>query len=128
MDSDKTRSRSRINDTKLRIQHEFTQGQSKSWITKGREIENYVKHDLMQEAVKQVYSARYHSAPTGNLYDHAFSFWPIASNGKRSSKLETSVDKVRIAKLVAQHPTDLDVLDLKKNIKDLVDRVDRANG
>jgi hypothetical protein len=127
MDSDKTRPRSRINDTKLRIQEEFAQGQSKAWITKGREIENYVRHDVLQEAVKRIYSARYHSAPTTDLYSHAFTFWPLTPNGRRASKLETTVDKVRIAKLVAEKPADLDVLDLKKNVKDLVEKIRQAN-
>ena len=127
MDSDKTRPRSRVNDTKLRIQEEFAQGEGKAWITKGREIENYVMHHVLQEAVKSIYSARYHSAPTTDLYGHAFSFWPLTPNGKRASKLETTVDKVRIAKLVAEKPADLDVLDLKKNVKDLVVKIQHAN-
>ncbi|EKS35393.1 ATP-dependent nuclease [Afipia clevelandensis] len=127
MDSDKANSRSAINDTKKRIQTEFDQGRSKAWVTKGREIENYVDYVVLQDAVKAIYSKRYHSAPANNSYAHALHFWPVSPNGKRGRKLEESVDKVRIARHVATLPAKLDVLDLKKHVRDLVDRIEKAN-
>lgn len=127
MDSDKTSPRSSINETKLRIQKEFAAGKSKAWITKGREIENYVKFDILQESIKAIHPTRYHSAPTYDQYSHAFAFWPQTPNGKRATKLETAVDKVRLAKLATESTTDLDVLDLKKNIRDLVNKMQDAN-
>ncbi|MES9853990.1 MAG: AAA family ATPase [Candidatus Thiodiazotropha sp. L084R] len=42
IDSDKRNRQSRINDTKQRIQHEFEELGAICWLTKGKEIENYI--------------------------------------------------------------------------------------
>ena len=47
IDSDKHCQQSRINDTKRRIQEEAKQIGMVCWITKGREIENYLSSDLI---------------------------------------------------------------------------------
>lgn len=127
IDSDKATAQSKINSTKSRVIEEFEAGHSKAWLTKGREIENYVPFAKLQEAVKHVYPTKYHSAGDGASYSHALHYWPKAPNGKRASKMETTIDKVKVAKVVCTGAIDLDVLDLKKNIRDLVDRIQRAN-
>jgi predicted ATP-dependent endonuclease of OLD family len=43
IDSDKKNANSKINDTKKRLKEEFDQGPGFTWITKGREIENYLE-------------------------------------------------------------------------------------
>jgi energy-coupling factor transporter ATP-binding protein EcfA2 len=127
MDSDKSGPHSKINDTKKRIAEEFEKGKSKAWLTKGREIENYVSFDVLQNVVKSIYAAKYHSPSDGNSYSHALYFWPQNNNGKRARKLETKIDKVRVAKILSGIDLDLNVLDLKKNITDLVRRIREAN-
>lgn len=127
MDSDKANARAKLNDTKERIIREFNKGNSKAWVTKGREIENYWSPSLVQGALSAVYSERYHS-PVGNgVYDHLLHFWPVASRGKRSSTMETRVDKVRVAKHLIAGAVDLNILDLKQNVTDLVSHIQRAN-
>lgn len=49
MDSDKKHRQTSINDTKKRIIEEFEKGQSIAWITKGREIENYLSEKLLKQ-------------------------------------------------------------------------------
>ena len=127
MDSDKTSSQSKINDTKKRIVSEFDNGVGKAWITKGREIENYVPFDILQGAIKQIYGTRYHSAGDSDRYAHPLHFWPKASNGSKSRNIESHVDKVRVAKLVTSVELDLNVLDLKRNVSDLAERIRQAN-
>lgn len=127
MDSDKSNSRASINATKKRILDELSESPGIAWVTKGREIENYVEYSALQSAVKSVYASRYHSAPNGGAYDHALSFWPLASNGKRARKLASSLDKVRVAKAVSKIAPNMDVLDLKKNIKRLIEGIRAAN-
>lgn len=53
IDSDRKSSNSRINETKKRIQKEFAENNLFCWVTKGREIENY----LPEEAVNMAYGA-----------------------------------------------------------------------
>lgn len=127
MDSDKSSSHAKINDTKRRVFEELEKSGALPWITKGREIENYVPFEVLQGAVHQTYKERYHSAPEQDRYGHALHFWPRAPNGKRTRKLETKVDKVRVAKLVTASDMDLNVLDLKQNILELVRRIKIAN-
>lgn len=127
MDSDKASSHAKVNDTKLRVSRELSQEGALAWITKGREIENYVPFDVLQNAVKEVYAGRYHSAPEQGHYSHALHYWPIGANGKRARNLETRVDKVRVAKLVVKGQLDLGMLDLRRNIEDLAARIQRAN-
>jgi hypothetical protein len=55
IDSDKSSSQARINDTKTRIKKEFNDGSGSAWITKGREIENYIDITVLQNAVKAVH-------------------------------------------------------------------------
>ncbi len=49
MDSDKRNRQSRINETKRRIEKEFKALNSLCWITKGREIENYIASKCVDE-------------------------------------------------------------------------------
>jgi hypothetical protein len=55
IDSDMTSSRKRINETKRRVRDEFNRGPVFAWVTKGREIENYVPPDILENAVKTVH-------------------------------------------------------------------------
>ena len=49
MDSDKKQSNGRINKTKQRIIKEFTDSGSIAWVTKGKEIENYLSRHVIKE-------------------------------------------------------------------------------
>src|SRR5262245_22275971 len=55
MDYDKETSRVGINETKNRLASEISNGSGIAWITKGREIENYIDPTRLQAAVKQLY-------------------------------------------------------------------------
>lgn len=47
IDSDKSSAHARINETKARLKDEFNNGPGYAWITKGREIENYLRKDFL---------------------------------------------------------------------------------
>lgn len=71
MDSDKTAIDDEINSTKKRLMVEFEKNGGISWITAGREIENYIPHNELQAAVRAVYGASYVKAEKGGRFDHA---------------------------------------------------------
>lgn len=133
MDSDRRSAHSAINETKGRIREEFSKGKGVCWITKGREIENYIPHPSLQEAVQQHYGDSYGSAAPGGAFDHALYFLRNAPKKRRTKKpdadtlLETDVDKVAIARRVCSKPANLDVLDLRSRVADLVHMIERAN-
>lgn len=54
-DSDKDRPRMHINATKQRLKDEFNSGSGFAWVTKGREVENYLDFDKVEESVKAVH-------------------------------------------------------------------------
>ena len=67
IDSDKTDEEDSVNETKLRIEKEFNEGPGFAWITQGREIENYVKPQLLEVAIKEVHEKAISLPSTGQL-------------------------------------------------------------
>jgi energy-coupling factor transporter ATP-binding protein EcfA2 len=128
IDSDRKNARDRINDTKKRLEEEFG-STGVCWITKGREIENYVDHARLQSAVAAVHSGTYAKASTGGQYDHALQFIRSkAKPGKKNDSLiEDAVDKVLVARKVCEGPADLSILDLSKRVDELVAFIRKAN-
>lgn len=120
IDSDKNRPDATINTTKQRIKHEFSHGPGFAWVTKGREIENYVPSAVLDRAVEAVHRGFVRRAGK-NPYDHALPFL------NRRGKIVDQVDKVKVAHQVVQFPADLDVLDLRKQIERLTRFIAEAN-
>lgn len=120
IDSDKRSSHTHINRTKARIRDEFEQGPGFAWITAGREIENYVSPAVLQEVVMAVHSQAVGLAHTGR-FEHVLYY------KTRSGQIKKDVDKVKVAHAVAEHPADLDVLDLQRKIGRLVSFIRDAN-
>lgn len=50
-DSDKSGPHARMNETKKRLKEEFDKGPGFAWITKGREVENYLDNDQIEKSV-----------------------------------------------------------------------------
>jgi predicted ATPase len=133
MDSDRASSRSRINDTKQRLVEEFSKGTGVCWITKGREIENYIDHTTLQTCVAEAYCEVYDKASTGSPYDHALHFLRKTppkrrkKTAEKTSLLHTSVDKVKVARLVCLRTADFTPLDLRARVDELVRFIRQAN-
>ena len=121
MDSDRDKQAKRLNKTKMRIRDEFKQEPGFAWVTQGREIENYVATDILREAVEAVAPGRGRDVCEGR-FDHAL---PCANPKAKNS---VSVDKVKVARKVADGDAQLDVLDLGKQIECLVRFIWEANG
>lgn len=119
IDSDRSAPRKHLNPTKKRIKDEFSQGPGFAWITKGREIENYVDTDVLESATKKV-----HPTVTGlrtkGYYDNLLT-------SLRGTRKDFKADKIRIAKEVVGQRANLDVLDLRKQITELVQFIRHAN-
>jgi predicted ATPase len=120
MDSDRANRRARINDTKRRIREEFDKGPGFAWVTKGREIENYVDQCLLEEAIKETY-------PHAVTVDSTGPFGKCLHYTARNGRQIDSIDKIKIAHAVADHPANLDTLDLRKQITKLVTFIRDSN-
>ncbi len=133
MDSDKKHSRDRVNETKQRLEREFATHGGVAWVTKGREIENYVAHDRLQLAVADVYGDKYAGSLAGGAFDHALQFQRTAPKKRRKGApsvelIETDVDKIKVSRsVVADGSDDLDVLDLRQRVGEIVSMIRGAN-
>jgi predicted ATP-dependent endonuclease of OLD family len=120
IDSDRERPKIHINKTKQRIVKELNTNTGFAWVTKGREIENYVEPELLKEAVKKVHKNAVSLQQTGQ-FDHCL---PYVTDKK---EVKTVIDKVKVAHEVAGQPVNLEVLDLKSNVQKLVDFIRKSN-
>ncbi|MFC4706844.1 AAA family ATPase [Paraburkholderia caffeinitolerans] len=132
MDSDREKDGDTINSTKERLIEEFSKHGGVAWLTAGREIENYVLHSELQAAVAEVYKTSYVKASKGGQFDHALYFRRRKTRGADDSEAagdfwEKNVDKVKVAHTVCTNGANLDVLDLRERVAELVAMIQKAN-
>jgi predicted ATP-dependent endonuclease of OLD family len=132
LDSDKNSPYVQINQTKRRIVDEFSKS-GIAWVTKGREIENYIEYSALQEAIKRVYTSVYDKPLAGGQFDHALYFQRTSPRKTRISPpgadlIEKNVDKVKISRNITESTkVDLSQLDLEARVHELVTFIRRAN-
>jgi predicted ATP-dependent endonuclease of OLD family len=127
IDSDKESKNDSINSTKERLKNEFTKPPGMVWVTAGREIENYIVHATLQNAVKAVHSTKYGKPSKGGQFDHVLHFWTEEVDGSRP-KIEKKVKKVEVSRKVAEMgDPDFGILDLRERLDELIDFIRGAN-
>lgn len=120
IDRDKSDGEHEINKTKVRVRSEFNKGPGFAWVTKGREIENYIDPIILGTAMKQMYGEQVSLKGKAGIYDECTSYL---------KKTETkAADKVRLARRVVCMNPSLERLDLKKQMSKLVRFIRQANG
>lgn len=126
IDSDKKTSRAGINKTKQRLETEITENGGMVWVTKGREIENYIAYKALQSSVKESYPNKYGLALEENAYNPALPF-KLKRPDRDGNEIYKNIDKVKIARLVCESDANLDVLNLTEKITELVKFINNAN-
>jgi predicted ATPase len=119
IDSDRSALKGRINATKQRVRAEFDDGPGFAWVTKGREIENYVPWAMVEPVLRSMY-------PGATLLGSADPYSRSLLYNRRGR--EGVADKVKVARAIAGQPPDLETLDLRSNIGRLVRFIRSANG
>jgi predicted ATPase len=131
IDSDKTSKDDPVNATKSRISDEFAKSHGIAWITAGREIENYIPYNILQNAVQKVHSKLYGGPVKADAFQQALHFRrseDADSDGKTRAQIIRNVDKVKVARAVCESEADITVLDLSKRLTELVSFIRKANG
>lgn len=128
IDSDKRSESDALNQTKSRIVDEFSRSRGPAWVTAGREIENYIPYQTLQNAVKEVHSRVYGKYHQDGPFEHALYFKRIGSDGQPSKAIVKEVDKLRVAQRVCETAADLSPLDLRDRIVELISFIRKANG
>lgn len=122
IDSDRRKAEDALNATKQRVCEELVKKAGFAWVTDGREIENYVKPEVLEEAARSVHPSVSSLANTGQ-YDKC-----LASHlDENGDEKETTLDKVKIARAVTEREANLDVLDLKEKVEKAVEFIRASN-
>lgn len=111
IDSDKKYKSAKINATKRRIEREFEKMNAFYWITKGKEIENYIPPEAVNELLK------ISDAKGVNIYENFFDYLNPYSKGQGDKYRN---NKVQLAEMITPHMTRENlngVLDLDKNMQ-----------
>jgi AAA ATPase domain len=118
VDSDKKTSTDSINETKQRIVREFKKNRFFMWITKGKEIENYISKTDLANAIKLI----------NKNQNIKIDYGPYKSltKCKINGKLKI-LDKINLARKVTELKLDMDILDLKDKLVELIDKINKAN-
>lgn len=119
IDSDKSSAHKRLNETKRRVRAEFSDGPGFAWLSRGREIENYIERDVLRRAVAEVHPTARRLGECGQYDD------PLIVRGATGKTI--APDKVRIARAVVRNPPDLSRLDLRDRVSDVAEFVRAAN-
>lgn len=119
MDSDRSKKGDKLNPTKIRIRDSFhDQESSYAWITDGREIENYIDPTALREAIK----ASHRGTPRRmfDRYARCLRIRDESGNYKEANKM-------KVAKHVIEQAPNLSVLDLRKQMRKLINFIRKAN-
>lgn len=121
IDSDKTKSRERLNASKRRVIEELAEDPSTgmAWVTNGYTIENYVPHQVLIDAIHAAHPR------TENVRLPKFDRWVNPLPAKKLGIQQPS--KVAIAKAATDTWQDEWPLDLKKQVRKVIKLIRTAN-
>lgn len=126
IDRDGISTTSQLNQTKKRINAETKKGNC--WVTKGREIENYLKIDTLIRWLKEKFpdmsesEIKMEEKENDKLED-------VISNANNKIKIKYNEKKVEYSKEIIKHidDKDLDILDLKYRLNFLIKNIEEWN-
>jgi len=119
-DSDKDKPRAQLNPTKKRLKKEFNVGVGFAWVTKGREVENYLDDDKVEESVLAVHPSAL------NLVNKGYWTNLLEYKNKKGNKITAS--KVKVARhYIENNEPDFNVLDLEARIEEVCDFIVSVN-
>jgi AAA15 family ATPase/GTPase len=127
MDSDRASLDAALKLNVKRLVEEMSEGAGVAWVTAGREIENYIEGNKLQDAMKAVHPSLYKKACSTGQFDNAFHF--MRENPKNPARYEkyTGGDKVAAANLLCKEEANLNMLDLEERIAEIVAMIRKAN-
>ncbi|MCL2414240.1 MAG: AAA family ATPase [Bacteroidales bacterium] len=120
LDRDGRTLNTKINDTKQRITTEI--GENNYWITRGREIENYLSDETVSKWLSEKYVCK---SEFTNDSDSKFEY----SIDKINQKVKYNLNKTALSSEIAKYidVASMETLDLKKNIENLIVQIKKWN-
>jgi predicted ATPase len=117
IDSDRKAAGNDINATKQRVIKEIG-STGFAWLTGGREIENYIPHKRLQEAVSQTVG-QYDRPAAGGMYDHALYYYstPAGADDALNPDAESAEPEAAAGEEALADETDTEASGAKKKKK-----------
>jgi predicted ATPase len=128
LDSDRGSEDAPLKGHAQRLVDEMAKDGGIAWVTKGREVENYLDGDKLQEVMSQIHPQKYGSAAPVGQFDHAFYFYSKAPIEGIQPEIYKNGDKVKAANMLCVGDANLGILDLRARVSELVAMICRANG
>lgn len=128
IDSDRDRKMAELKPHVRRLISEMTGENVIVWVTDGREIENYIDKEKLHAALKALHPRVYGEPCRAGPYDHAFYFKRDSRSASKKGEIYKEGDKVGAASMLCKEPLNLDILDLRDRVCDVVRMIRRANG
>lgn len=122
MDSDRSKPMARLKENTKRLKSSFEEQQRFCWITKGREVENYLPAEQITSALTQVHPESVISNGLGEFDNR------LTIKAKRAKSKEVQASKVKVAQyIVKEYEPDFSILDLGLKLDALVKFILAAN-
>jgi len=118
IDSDKRSATSRVNATKMRVVAEF--GEAFSWVTDGREIENYIDEETISWALKEVVGSKFRARLETGKYGDLLAYDSVSGTPQQA-------DKVKVAHALAKAHVSMTHLKLHERVRRLVEFIKHSN-
>lgn len=122
MDRDGKSIKTKLNHTKERIAKEI--GENKIWITRGREIENYITKNTIETWLDKLYDIK-----TNIDLNHNLKFETFFENISKTNKIKYNLNKNKCASEIVEFITMADIsnLDLKPKIEQIINLIKSWN-
>ena len=121
LDSDRSEEAAEIGAHKERVIAEFSEERGFSWLTSGREIENYLDTDLLQTTIQTLHSRSFGASLGMERYDNSLKY----TNEDKTK--DYTADKMKVAQQMSESELNLDLLDLRDQVTRLVTFIRDAN-
>lgn len=121
IDSDRRKQNDRLNETKRRVIQEIEKAAGFAWVTKGKEIENYLDDETRDVVAIETYKDAVGAAFKDDQFVNALAY------RKKLGGVVEKVDKLKFAKAATSRTSNWKLLDLEKKVNELVLFIRRAN-
>ncbi|KAA6048161.1 AAA family ATPase [Pantoea sp. Bo_7] len=130
LDSDKSSPQGRINVTKSRIVTELHSNDGYAWVTKGREVENYLCPEYVEATMLKVHPQKVKGILSKGVYDNILTYIPTKQPKAKDQKTKKDymADKVLVANnYIESYIPDFSILDLNTRVDEVIDYIRRCN-
>lgn len=122
IDSDRSKPMAHLKENTKRLKSSFEEQQRFCWITKGREVENYLPVDQISKALAKVHPESMISNGLGDFDNR------LTIKAKQAKSKEVQASKVKVAQfIVREYQPDFSILDLGLKLDALVRFIQAAN-